>query len=68
MSSFAYNPFTDNLDYRRGGGGGGGTVTDVLGTPDRITSTGGATPVIDIASTYVGQTSITTLGTIATGT
>jgi hypothetical protein len=39
------------------------------GTTDRITVTNGSTnPVIDIASTYVGQTSITTLGTIATGT
>ena len=45
-----------------------GTVTDVTGTADRITSSGGATPAIDIAATYVGQTSITTLGTIGTGT
>lgn len=44
-----------------------GTVTSVSGTPDRITSTGGATPAIDIAATYVGQTSLTTLGTITTG-
>lgn len=43
-------------------------VLSVLGTPDRITSTGGQNPVIDIASNYVGQTSITTLGTVATGT
>ena len=43
-------------------------VTSVSGTLNRITSTGGATPVIDIAATYVGQTSITTLGTITTGT
>jgi hypothetical protein len=43
-------------------------VTSVSGTPNRITSTGGTTPVIDIAATYVGQTSITTLGTITTGT
>ncbi len=42
-------------------------VTSVSGTANRITSTGGTTPVIDIAATYVGQTSITTLGTIATG-
>lgn len=48
--------------------GGGGTVTSVSGTTNRITSTGGTTPVIDIAATYVGQTSITTLGTVATGT
>ena len=44
-----------------------GTVTSVSGTTNRITSTGGATPVIDIAATYVGQSSITTLGTIGTG-
>jgi hypothetical protein len=43
-------------------------VTSVSGTLNRITSTGGTTPVIDIAATYVGQTSITTLGTIGTGT
>lgn len=45
-----------------------GTVTSVSGTANRITSTGGSTPVIDISAAYVGQTSITTLGTIATGT
>ncbi|HMZ92935.1 MAG TPA: hypothetical protein PLD56_00290 [Chitinophagales bacterium] len=45
-----------------------GYVTSVSGTSNRITSTGGTTPVIDIAATYVGQTSITTLGTIGTGT
>jgi len=45
-----------------------GAVTSVTGTTNRITSSGGTTPVIDIAATYVGQTSITTLGTITTGT
>lgn len=49
-------------------GQGSGGVTSVSGTSNRITSTGGATPVIDISSSYVGQSSITTLGTIATGT
>ncbi len=43
-------------------------VTSVSGTLNRITSTGGSTPVIDIAATYVGQTSITTLGTVTSGT
>ena len=42
-----------------------GNTLDVVGTPDRITTNADS---IDIASTYVGQTSITTLGTIATGT
>ena len=45
-----------------------GTVTSVSGTANRISSTGGATPVIDIDAAYVGQTSITTLGTVSTGT
>ncbi len=42
-----------------------GTVFNVNGTSDRISVTADA---IDIASTYVGQTSITTLGTVSTGT
>ena len=42
-------------------------VTSVSGTSNRITSTGGTTPVIDISASYVGQSSITTLGTIGTG-
>ena len=42
-----------------------GNTLNVNGTADRITANA---DTIDIASTYVGQTSITTLGTIATGT
>lgn len=42
-----------------------GNTIDVVGTTDRITVN---PDNIDIASTYVGQTSITTVGTIATGT
>lgn len=54
---------------RMGGGGGTGTVTSVTGTANRITITGTPTvaPVVNIATTYVGQNSITTLGTITTG-
>lgn len=48
--------------------GGGGGVTSVSGTASRITSTGGTTPIIDIDSGYVGQSSITTLGTVSSGT
>jgi len=40
-------------------------VLDVVGTANRITANSDS---IDIASTYVGQSSITTLGTITTGT
>jgi hypothetical protein len=42
-----------------------GTEFNVVGTADRITVSADA---IDIASTYVGQSTITTVGTIATGT
>lgn len=42
-----------------------GVAFDVVGTADRITV---GPDSVDIASTYVGQTSITTLGTIGTGT
>lgn len=45
-----------------------GTVSSVTGTANRITSTGTTTPIIDISAAYVGQSSITTLGTIGTGT
>lgn len=47
---------------------GAGTVTSVSGTSNRISvATGTTTPVIDIDAAYVGQASITTLGTIASG-
>jgi hypothetical protein len=42
-----------------------GNTLDVGGTADRITVNA---DTVDIASTYVGQSSITTLGTIGTGT
>ena len=50
-------------DYNAGIAG----VTSVTGTTNRITSSGGSTPAIDISASYVGQSSITTLGTISTG-
>jgi hypothetical protein len=47
---------------------GAGTVINVTGTPNRITVTDPTvSPVLDIASTYAGQPSISTLGTITTG-
>ncbi len=49
-------------------GGSPGSVTSVTGTSNRITSSGGTSPVINISASYVGQSSITTLGTITTGT
>jgi hypothetical protein len=42
-------------------------VQSVSGTSGFITSTGGMNPVIDIDPTYVGQATITTLGTVTTG-
>ena len=52
-------------DGLTGGGLSGAVELDVVGTANRITV--GANSV-DIASTYVGQNTITTLGTIGTGT
>lgn len=71
--AFRYNTETNRMEYADGSAwvqvaSGGTAVTSVTGTANRITSTGGTTPVIDIAATYVGQASITTLGTIGTGT
>lgn len=42
-----------------------GSVLDIVGTANRIVANADS---IDIASSYVGQSSITTLGTIGTGT
>ena len=42
-----------------------GNTLDVVGTANRITANADS---IDIASTYVGQSTITTLGTVTTGT
>ena len=42
-----------------------GNTLDVIGTTDRITANADS---IDIASTYAGQSTITTLGTVTTGT
>ncbi len=55
------------LEYFTASAGG---VTSVVGTANRITvdSTDPAAPIVNIAATYVGQTSITTLGTVTTGT
>jgi len=47
-----------------GGGSSGDVTLNVIGTADKITVSADA---LTIASTYVGQTSITTLGTVATG-
>jgi hypothetical protein len=60
---------SDALQLKSTVAGAGLTLTsgvlDIVGTADRITVNADS---IDIASTYVGQSSITTLGTITTGT
>lgn len=59
---------SDALQLKSSVAGNGLTYTsgviDIGGTADRITVTADA---IDIASTYIGQSTITTLGTITTG-
>lgn len=65
---FTINSIRYAIKDSTGSGTGSGTVTSVSGTSNRISVTSPTTtPVIDIAATYVGQSSITTLGTIATG-
>jgi hypothetical protein len=66
---------TDNVLFSQFSGAGtftagnglvlNGSEFDVVGTVDRITV---GVDSVDIADTYVGQTSITTLGTVTTGT
>lgn len=46
-----------------------GPISSITGTSNRITVTNPTTtPIINIAANYVGQTSLTTLGTVTTGT
>lgn len=58
---------TDEWTLWNGAPSAAGTVTAVNGTAGQIASTGGTTPTISIDPAYVGQTSITTLGTLTTG-
>ncbi len=69
-----YNTSTNSFNYYNGGSwiavsSGSGSVNSVSGTSNRIAVGGTSSdPVIDIASGYVGQSSITTVGTISSGT
>lgn len=67
LASTSVTGALSSTDWNTFNSKGSGTITSVSGTTNRITSTGGTTPVIDISANYVGQSSITTLGTIATG-
>lgn len=65
-SSLAFSQFSGSGTYLAGNGLQlTGSTFSAVGTTNRITVSGSG---IDIASNYVGQTTITTLGTIATGT
>lgn len=69
-----YNTSTNKFNFYNGSSwtvlfSGSAIVNSITGTSNRITIGGTASdPTVDIASTYVGQNSITTLGTITTGT
>lgn len=72
--SVRYNSQLTQVEFTNDGvswspvGTGSGAVTSVSGTANRITvspTTGNC--IVDIAATYTGQSSITTLGTVSTG-
>ena len=69
-----FNTSTNSFNYYNGSGwidilNGNTGVTSVIGTAGQISVGGTSTaPIIGIDATYIGQTSITTLGTIGTGT
>jgi hypothetical protein len=64
-TSIPWTQFSSAASYVAGGGLTlTGNVFDVVGAANRITVNADS---IDIAATYVGQTSITTLGTVTTG-
>jgi hypothetical protein len=64
--SLTYTQFTGTSTLLAGAGlTKTGNTIDAVGTADRITVNADS---LDIASTYVGQSTITTLGTITTGT
>ena len=69
-----YNSTTNSFNFYNGStwivvAATSNVVNSVTGTSNRISIAGtSSAPTVDISSNYVGQTSITTLGTIATGT
>lgn len=69
-----YNTTSNAFNFYNGSGwialaSGSSAVNSVSGTTNRISIGGTSTdPTVDISSSYVGQSSITTLGTIGTGT
>ncbi|MDQ3782108.1 MAG: hypothetical protein M3349_04120 [Actinomycetota bacterium] len=65
-TALAFTQFSGSADLVAGAGlTKTGNTLDVVGTANRITV---AADSIDISTSYVGQTSITTTGTISTGT
>lgn len=65
-TALTFNQFTGSSDIQAGDGlTKSGATINAVGTANRISVSADA---IDIASTYVGQASITTLGTISAGT
>ncbi len=68
-----YNTTTSKFNFYNGSSwiglfSGSSVVNSVTGTSNRITIGGtAADPTVDISSSYAGQSSITTLGTIGTG-
>lgn len=65
-TSSVFESTIDGVTYRTFSNAAG-TILSLSGTANRISVTAGSNPVVDISATYIGQNSITTLGTVTTG-
>lgn len=64
-----YNTTLDTAEFWNGATAQwASNINSVTGTTDRITVTPGAAVQVNIAPTYIGQSTITTVGTISSGT
>ena len=70
IDTFHYSLYqlrNNNWYLVQGGASTSGGILGVFGTTNRIIASGGSTPVVDISPNYIGQSTITTLGTIING-
>lgn len=67
VADTTHNGYLSSTDWNTFNGKGSGTVTSVSGTSNQITSTGGTTPVLAIASPLTTPGALTATGDISAG-